>query len=60
MSGITKETIRALRDRLELSQEEFAMKISVSPQTISRWERGVSRPHRMFIRKIIELENESI
>lgn len=33
--------IREARERLGLSQAEFAMRIDVSPKTLSSWERGI-------------------
>ena len=38
------DEIRELRDKLRLTQAEFAARIGVSSITISRWERGVNRP----------------
>ena len=35
------QKIREARERLGLSQEEFAMRIGVSSKTLSSWERGV-------------------
>ena len=34
------DEIRELRDKLRLTQAEFAQQIGVSSITISRWERG--------------------
>ena len=36
------ENIRKLRKLKGLSQEEFAIKLNVVRQTISKWEKGVS------------------
>ncbi len=36
--------IEKLRDRLELSQTEFARKLDVSAMAVSRWERGINEP----------------
>ncbi len=36
--------IEKLRDRLHLSQTEFARKLDVSAMAVSRWERGVNEP----------------
>ncbi len=36
--------IEKLRDRLNLSQTEFARKLNVSAMAVSRWERGVNEP----------------
>ncbi len=36
--------IEKLRDKLDLSQTEFAKKLDVSAMAVSRWERGVNEP----------------
>ncbi|MCU1248649.1 MAG: putative prophage repressor [Edaphobacter sp.] len=38
------ERITGLRDRLGMSQGEFAKRLECSPMTISRWERGLGVP----------------
>ena len=37
-------SIRRLRERLSLTQRDFATVVGVDPITVSRWERGASRP----------------
>lgn len=37
------ENIRAVRKSKGLSQQELAVKLNVVRQTVSKWERGVSR-----------------
>jgi DNA-binding transcriptional regulator YiaG len=51
----TSELIRALRDRLGLSQEKLAAKLGVSFQTVNRWECGRVNPSPMAL-KLIELQ----
>lgn len=36
------ENLKTIRKSKGLSQEEFAVKLNVVRQTISKWERGVS------------------
>lgn len=38
------KTVRSLRSRLQLSQEQLAQKLSVSFATVNRWENGKSEP----------------
>lgn len=38
------EDVRAIRDRLEKSQEEFALMIGVSVATLQNWEQGRRHP----------------
>lgn len=45
MTNISSD-VRALRDRLQISQEELAAKLGVSFATVNRWEVGRSKPQR--------------
>ena len=38
------EHVLALRKKLNLSQAEFGNRLSYSPMTVSRWERGLQKP----------------
>lgn len=53
--------IRALRQRLGLSQEKFAAKLGVSFQTVNRWERGRTKPSQLAMnairQKFAEIDN---
>ena len=54
---MTYEEIKQKRIDLGLSQQKFAEKLGVTVRTISRWERGVSRPSPlaiMGIKRILE------
>jgi transcriptional regulator with XRE-family HTH domain len=39
-----------LREGRKLTQAQLAELLDVSPRTVSRWELGKSRPHRVFWR----------
>ena len=53
-----KEEIKFIRERLEMTQEEFARKIGVTVTTISRWERGDCLPKsRVVIEKLKRLKS---
>lgn len=41
---LASSDIKALRDRLELTQAQFAERLGVDQGTISNWERGVTTP----------------
>lgn len=41
--------VKSLRQSLGLTQPEFAHKLQIAPMTVSRWERGVSEPSKVFI-----------
>ena len=45
--------VRELRERLGMTQAEFAQEVGVHVPTVSRWERGVMKPAPMAI-KIME------
>ncbi len=48
------ENIKAIRKSKELSQEEFAAKLNVVRQTVSKWERGLSVPDSEMLIRISE------
>ena len=47
-------SLRAARVNAELTQAEAAKIIGVSPNTISRWEQGITSPTFKYIRPIVE------
>ncbi len=52
---MTKEEIKALRAKLNMTQVEFAHKIDVQPVTVSRWERGECYPSKPCIKEMKKL-----
>lgn len=54
------EEIRALRDRLGLTQVEFAQQLGVQYVTISRWENNVSRPHPLGLLGLAKLKRQVV
>lgn len=48
----TFETIRLAREKLGLTQEEFARVFEVSPRTVIRWENGRSEPQGSAHKKV--------
>ena len=46
------DRIREIRNRLGLTQERFAQRLGVSFVTVSRWERGKSKPIPAFRKQI--------
>lgn len=44
VDGWDAETVRALRERLGISQRELADELGVRQQTVSEWETGMYRP----------------
>ena len=49
------ENIRSIRKAKGLSQEEFAIKLYVVRQTVSKWERGLSVPDSEMLLHIAEI-----
>jgi len=45
--------VKKMRQRLGLTQDEFAVKLGVAPFTVRRWEAGATSPSRLA-RKAIE------
>ena len=51
------DNIRSIRKAKGLSQEEFAIKLYVVRQTVSKWERGLSVPDLNVISEKLEVIN---
>ena len=47
--------IKELRTRLNLTQEEFAVKLGVVGFTIRRWESSKARPSRLALKQLERL-----
>jgi type I restriction enzyme M protein len=52
-------TLRALRAKLSLTQEQLADRLGVSFATVNRWEAGTSKPQRAQAEAIATLSQES-
>lgn len=46
------EKIRILREKLLLTQEDFAKELGVASSTVNRWETGKARPNIAAMRNI--------
>jgi DNA-binding transcriptional regulator YiaG len=55
---MTPEEIQNLRRRLGLSQKDFAQLVGVAMQSISRWERGVTKPTQLAIARMKTLNKK--
>ena len=49
--------VRRVRKRLGLTQGQFAERLGVTLLTVHRWEAGKSRPQRLALRRLRELED---
>ncbi len=56
LPGNYPSRVRSIRDRLDLTQAQFAERIGVSFATVNRWENGQTRPARLAWRQILDLE----
>jgi len=56
----TRNTILELRKHLDLSQNEFAEKLSVTRQAVSRWENGETVPNIDTLKLIAETFDVSV
>lgn len=52
-------TLRAIRAKLDLTQEQLAERLGVSFATVNRWERGSSQPQRAAQEAILALAREA-
>jgi len=50
--------IKALRKRLDLTQEQFAAKVGVTYGTVNNWENGKRMPLPFLLRRLIEMRDE--
>ena len=55
-----QENVKKFRKARRLSQEDFAMKLCVVRQTVSKWEKGCSVPDVQMLLKIAEVLDVSI
>ena len=54
------DNVKKFRKVKKLSQEDFAMKLCVVRQTVSKWEKGLSIPDIEMLLKIAEVLEVSI
>jgi transcriptional regulator with XRE-family HTH domain len=50
-----REGLRFLRQRLRLTQAEFAVRVGVAPKTVARWETGEARMAPLHARRVFAL-----
>lgn len=51
----TSKFVKELRYRLGMTQEQFAIELGVTLNTINRWENGKSQPSPLALEKITQL-----
>lgn len=50
--------VKELRERLRLTQEQFAQKVGVTYSTVNHWENGKRAPQPFLVRRLLELKEE--
>jgi transcriptional regulator with XRE-family HTH domain len=50
--------IKELRERLGLTQEQFAQRVGVTYSTVNHWENGKRTPQPFLLRRLQELKEE--
>lgn len=50
--------IKQLRQKLSLTQEQFAQKVGVTYSTVNHWENGKRTPHPYLIQRLLEIKKE--
>lgn len=57
---MTAEQIKSLRKLLGLTQQAFSERVKVSCGAVYKWERGLSKPGRLAIDKLEQLQQEAV
>ncbi len=52
------ELIKELRNRLGMTQEQFAQEVGVTFSTVNSWENGKRRPLPFLMRRLLQMEDE--
>jgi DNA-binding transcriptional regulator YiaG len=50
--------VKEPRERLRLTQEQFAQKVGVPYSTVNHWEKGKRVPQPFLVRRLLELKIE--
>ena len=50
------ELVKQLRERMGLTQEQFAQKVGVTSSTVNQWENGHRRPQPYLLKGPLEME----
>ena len=50
--------VKDLRERMNLTQEQFAQKVGVTYSTVNHWENGKRMPQPFLVKRVLELKQE--
>lgn len=51
--------IKELRDKLDLTQEQFAQRVGVTFATVNNWEKGTRTPHPFLFQRLLEMAKKA-
>ena len=52
------QLVKDLRERMKLTQEQFAQKVGVTYSTVNHWENGKRMPQPFLVKRLLELKAE--
>lgn len=55
MTSTLAQQVKAWRIRLKHTQLSLALALGVHPQTVSKWERGLKKPHPVFFNALCNM-----
>lgn len=55
-SGDIQALVKRLRERMGLTQEQFAREVGVTFSTVNLWENGHRRPQPYLLKRLLEME----
>jgi DNA-binding transcriptional regulator YiaG len=58
IAAVKADEIIKLRDRLRMTQEQLAEKISAQRSTVARWEAGKHQPRGGYLKALRELQKK--
>lgn len=50
--------VKGLRQRLDLTQEQFAQRVGVTYSTVNHWENGKRTPQPFLVKRLLDLKEE--
>ena len=56
---MTPKQIVKLRTALGFTQQQLADKLGTPQPTVARWETGKTKPHRLYVEKLEELQTQA-
>jgi DNA-binding transcriptional regulator YiaG len=59
MAVMTKEEIKALRLKLNMTQQQFATMLYTGISTVFKWEKGTDIPRRMAMKRLEQIAAEN-